>query len=314
MKHRMKITIFGAGQVGATAAFLLAREGLADIMLIDAVEGLARGKAEDIRQSLAITSSPVDVRGGSDPALCSGSDLVVIAAGSPRRVGMQREDLLRINLRVVRDIMEQVQRHAPQCIVLVVSNPVDLLTQAALEASGWPRSRILGLSGQLDAHRMRRFVADALSVALEDVQAQVIGTHSDDMLILPRLCTVKGMPLTGLLSKEHIDELCKATRHAGMHLIELTGNVSPYFSAASTITEMARGIVQDTGRVVNASVRLEGEYGLHGACVALPVRLGFTGIQGIFQPELQEDERSRLERAVQHARELLAPHIKSGQP
>lgn len=219
---RFRIAIFGAGNVGATAAFLMAREGLGDIVLIDNRPGLAAGKAEDIRQSLALAASPVHVRGGEDPALCAGAGLVVITAGIPRKAGMSRGDVLRVNLGVLREVMDAVRTHALEAIVLVVSNPVDILTHAALRAGEWSRARILGLSGQLDAHRLRRFVADALSVAVEDVQAQVLGPHSDDMLIPPRLCTVKGMPLTELLPALDIAGLLDAARQAGSRLIDQT--------------------------------------------------------------------------------------------
>jgi malate dehydrogenase len=295
---RLRIAIFGAGNVGATSGFLMAREGLGDVVLIDNRPGLAAGKAEDMRQSLALTSSPVQVSGGEDPALCAEAGLVIITAGTPRTVGMSREDLLHANLGVLRTIVETVRTHAPEAILLVVSNPVDLLTHAALRMGGWARHRILGLSGQLDAHRLRRFVADTLSVAIEDVQAQVLGPHSDDMLILPRLCTVKGMPLTELLPAPCIAELLEATRQAGGRLIAETGGLSPFFSAAATITELARAIARDQQRVVSASVLLEGEYGLHDVCLALPVRLGGAGIQAILPPPLQADELEALRQAA----------------
>ncbi|MGD9709312.1 MAG: malate dehydrogenase [Halothiobacillaceae bacterium] len=301
---RFRITLFGAGQVGATAAFLMAREGLGDIVLIDNRPGLAAGKAEDIRQSLALTSSPVQVSGGEAPALCVDAGLVIITAGMPRKTGMSREDLLRENLGVLREVVDAVCRHASAAIVLVVSNPVDLLTLAALRTLGWPRHRILGLSGQLDAHRLRRFVADALSVAIEDVQAQVLGPHSDDMLILPRLCTVKGIPMTELLPAPAIAGLVDAVRQAGGRLIAQTGGLSPFFSAAATITELTRTIVRDEHRLVNASVLLEGEYGLHDVCLALPVRLGRTGIQAILPPQLDAKEQEALGQAARRLQAL----------
>lgn len=301
---RFRIAIFGAGNVGATAAFLMAREGLGDIVLIDNRPGLAAGKAEDIRQSLALAASPVHVRGSDDPALCAGAGLVVITAGIPRKAGMSREDVLRVNLGVLREVMDAVRTHALEAILLVVSNPVDILTHAALRAGEWPRARILGLSGQLDAHRLRRFVADALSVAIEDVQAQVLGPHSDDMLILPRLCTVKGIPMTELLPAPAIADLVDAVRQAGGRLIAQTGGLSPFFSAAATIAELSRAIVRDEHRLVNASLLLEGEYGLHDVCLALPVRLGRTGIQAILPPQLDAKEQEALGQAARRLQAL----------
>ncbi|MEW6764847.1 MAG: malate dehydrogenase [Pseudomonadota bacterium] len=299
-----RIAIFGAGNVGATAAFLMAREGLGDIALIDKLGGLASGKAEDIRQSLALTSSRVDVSGGSDPVLCTGAALVIITAGSPRKTGMSREDLLHVNLGVLRELMDAVLNHSPDAIVLVVSNPVDVLTYVALRKYDWPRSRILGLSGQLDAHRLRRFVADALRVDAGEVRAQVIGPHNDDMLIVPRLCTVKDTPLPELLTAKAVADLVEATRHAGSRLIGQTGGLSPYFAAAATIAELARAIALDEGRLVNASVLLDGEYGLRDVCLALPIRLGREGIRTILPPDLNGDELDALKRGARRTQDL----------
>lgn len=300
---RFRIAIFGAGNVGSTTAFLMAREGLGDIRLIDKAAGLAAGKSEDIRQSLALVASPVDVRGGDDVRLCEDADLVVITAGFPRKVGMSREDVLRVNMDVLQDVIRSVGEQAPEAIVLMVSNPVDILTLAAQRMGGWPRTRLLGLSGQMDAHRLRRFVADELGVGVEDVQAEVLGPHSDDMLIPPRLCTIKGIPLPELLPPETIAGLLDATRHAGGRLIEMTGGLSPYFTAAATITELARAIAHDEDRLVSASVLLQGEYGLEDICMALPIRLGRAGILSVHPPVLLADERESL---VQAARRMQA--------
>ena len=309
---RFRIAIFGAGNVGATAAFLMAREGLGDIRLIDKAAGLAAGKAEDIRQSLALVGSPVDVSGGDAVSQCRDADLVVITAGFPRKVGMSREDVLRANMDVLHDVMGAVREQAPGAIVLMVSNPVDILTHAALRMGDWPRTRILGLSGQMDAHRLRRFIADALEVGVEDVQAEVLGPHSDDMLIPPRLCTVKGIPLPELLPADAIEGLLDNTRHAGGRLIEKTGGLSPFFTAAATITELARAIVHDEDRLVSASVLLQGEYGLEDVCMAMPIRLGRSGILSVHTPRLHADEMAALGQAAERMQALALQVMEKG--
>ncbi|MBI4355392.1 MAG: malate dehydrogenase [Candidatus Omnitrophica bacterium] len=295
---RPKVAIIGAGQVGATTAWNLARTNLADIALVDIVEGLAQGKALDMMHASALEHLTVTVEGSTDYAAIRESRIVVVTAGLARKPGMTREDLLKANAEIVRPIVEQVVRHAPQAILIMVTNPLDVMTYLAYTATGWERSRVLGMAGVLDGARFAYGIAQRLGVAPDQVAPMVLGTHGDTMVCLPRHTTVNGKRLTDLLPPDDVAALVQRTRDAGAEIVALLKAGSAFYAPGSSVVAMVRAILQNAQTAMTASAILTGEYGCHGIALGVPVRLGATGLAEIIQIDLTSEERQALQAAA----------------
>ncbi len=292
------VSIIGAGQVGATTAHLLALKGVANVTLIDVVEGLAQGKALDMTQSAPIDGFPGFVRGTTDYDAMAGSRLVILTAGLPRRPGMSREDLLAANANIVGPIAERIAAVAPEARIIVVTNPLDIMVALALQRSGFSRQRVMGMAGVLDSARLRAFVAERLKVSPSDVQAMVLGSHGDLMVPVKGAVTIKGEPLTKRLRDEEIDQLFQRTRNAGAEIVKFLKHGSAFYAPASGIAEMAAAILGDTHTTLPVCAALEGEYGLRDVCIGVPAQLGAKGIERIVEMDLTPEERRALTTAA----------------
>ncbi|MBI3087466.1 MAG: malate dehydrogenase [Candidatus Omnitrophica bacterium] len=300
------ITIVGAGQVGATTAHLLLMKGLADLVLLDVVEGLAKGKALDLAQAAATEGLPVRVAGGTDDAAMAGSRLVVVTAGLARKPGMSREDLLDANAAIVGPIADQIAARAPEAVVVVVTNPLDIMTALVLKRTGFPRARVVGMAGALDSGRLCAFVAERLQVSPASVQGMVLGSHGDLMVSVKSSITVDGKPLASLLPPQEVDQLIARTRDAGAEIVALLKTSSAYYAPATGVVQMIQAVLRDAHAVLPASVRLEGEYGLREVCIGVPVELGAQGVAKIVTMPLTDDEQHALHRAAEQVREGIA--------
>ncbi|GBD29989.1 Malate dehydrogenase [bacterium HR32] len=305
MPSRAKITIVGAGTVGTAAAHWIASRELGDVVLTDIVEGLPQGKALDLQQAGPVAGFDVRVWGTNDYAETAGSDLVIITAGVPRKPGMTREELVGTNAGIVRSVMEQVVPRSPQAVFVVVTNPLDAMTYLAYRTSGLPRERVFGLSGALDSTRFRTFLALELGVSLRDVQAMVIGAHTDkDMVPLASLANVRGVPVRRLLSAERLEAVVARTRRAGAEITELM-KASAFTAPGAALCAMAEAILRDQHHVVPCCVYLDGEYGERDVCIGVPVVLGARGVERIVEVPLAEDEERAFRASVVAVRELL---------
>jgi len=289
------VAVIGAGQVGATTAHAIARRNLADVALVDIVEGLAAGKALDLLEAAPLEGWDVAVRGSAEYATITGASLVVITAGLARKPGMSRDDLLKSNAGIVRPIVEQVVRHAPQAMLIVVTNPLDIMAQLAYRVSGFERRRVLGMAGVLDSARFRHFIAEILQVSPRDVQAMVLGGHGDQMVPLPRYTTVAGVPLPELTDAATIERLSKRTRDGGAEIVALLKQGSAFYAPAASVAEMAAAILLDEHRVLPCACYLDGEYGLNDVFCGVPAKLGRAGIEEIVQLQLTDQERAALQ-------------------
>lgn len=313
---RRKITVVGGGRVGETTAQLLALRALGDVVLVDVVPDLAAGKTLDLMEQRPLVGSDVTVVGSTGYELAHGSDVVVVTAGVPRKPGESREDLLRKNIDIVRPVAEEIARHCPDAILIMVANPLDTMTWVAKQVTGWPRHRVFGMAGILDTARLRSFVAMELGCSVKDVSAFVLGGHGDEMVPVVRYASVGGIPLEKLLPRDRIDAIVKRTRGAGAEIVKLLG-FSAYFSPAAAVVEMVQAVLQDEKRVVPCSAFLEGEYGVRDVFLGVPVQLGAGGMERIFEVDLEPEERAMLANSVKlcsesigEARHLLAttPH------
>jgi malate dehydrogenase len=305
---RKKVTVVGAGNVGATVAHRLADKQLADIVVIDILEGVPQGKGLDLLEAGPIEGYDVKIKGTNDYKDTANSDLVVMTAGFPRKPGMSRDDLLKANFEVVKGTIEQVVKHSPNCILIVVTNPLDAMAQTAFKVSGFPKNRVVGMAGVLDTARYRTFIAEALNVSVQDVQALVLGGHGDTMVPLPRYSTVAGIPITELLSKERIDALVQRTRNGGAEIVALLKTGSAYYAPASAAVEMAESILKDKKKILPCAAYLQGEYGIHDLFIGVPVKLGSRGVEEIIQITLTDDENAALQKsaaAVQELKQIL---------
>jgi len=301
-----KITIVGAGHVGATAAQLAAYKELGEVVLLDIVEGVPQGKGLDLLESGPIEQFSGKIIGTNDYKDTAGSDVVVITAGIPRKPGMSRDDLIDTNSKVVNSVVKQVIQYSPDTIFIVVSNPLDIMAYLAKQVSGFPRNRVIGMAGVLDSARFRAFIAEELDVSMEDTQAMVLGGHGDSMVPLPRYATVSGISITELLSKEKIDKLITRTRKGGGEIVGLLKTGSAYYAPGASIIQMAESILRDKKRILPCSAFLEGEYGIEGIFVGVPVKLGAGGIEQIIQIELTEVESSALKSSADEVKKTLA--------
>jgi malate dehydrogenase len=305
---RPKITIVGAGNVGATTAHWLAERELGDIVLVDIpqTEGMPKGKALDLMQAGPIVGYNTCLIGTTDYEPTANSDIVVITAGVPRKPGMSREDLVNVNANIIRDVISKAVPLSPNAIYIVVTNPLDTMTYLAYKLSGLPRERVIGQAGILDSARMRTFIAMELDVAVENVQAMVLGGHGDEMVPMVRFTTVAGIPISMLLPKEKIDAIVDRTRKGGGEIVSLLKTGSAYYAPGAAVAQMVEAILKDQKLIVPCSVYLQGEYGLHDICFGVPVKLGRKGVEQIIELPLNEEERAMLERSVQLIRSTMA--------
>lgn len=302
-----KVTIVGAGFVGATAAQRIAEKQLADVVMIDILEGVAKGKALDMTESSPWVGMSGHISASKDYAESADSDIVVVTAGMARKPGMSREDLAAINTKIVKEITEQVVKYSPQAILVMVTNPLDVTTYIAKKVSGWPRERVIGESGALDGARFRTFIAQELDVAPQDVQAIVIGGHSDvGMVPLASHTSVAGIPLTELLDQATIDRLIERTRRGGTEIVELLGQGSAYYAPSAAVVAMVEAILLDQKRIIPSAVYVDGEYGLRDLYLGLPTKLGRRGMEAIIELKLSAKERQLLEQAAERVRAMLA--------
>jgi len=304
--RRPKISIIGAGAVGATAAHWAAAKELGDIVLVDIIEGLPQGKALDLWEAGPAEGFDSRIVGTNGYEETADSDVVVITAGIARKPGMSREDLLATNKAIVEEVVGEVVKRSPNTFLIVVSNPLDTMTYLAKHVSGFPRSRVVGQAGVLDASRFRAFVAEALRVSVEDTQALVLGGHGDEMIPLPHYCTVAGIPITQLLQREQIDGIVERTRKAGGEIVALLKTGSAYYSPGAAAVQMVEAILKDKKRILPCSAYLEGEYGLRDICFGVPVRLGGGGVEAILEVELTGEEQAAVKRSAEAVRKSIA--------
>ncbi len=304
--HRKKVTVVGAGHVGATAAFLAACKELANIVLVDVVEGVPQGKALDMYEAAPILGYNAIIHGAQDYAETAGSDLVIITAGMARKPGMSRDDLLSTNVRIVADVTRKIVEHSPECVILVVTNPLDAMVYTALKVSGFPKQRVIGMAGVLDSARMRAFIAEELGVSIEDVTAFVLGGHGDTMVPLPRYSTVAGIPITELLPPERVAAICDRTAGGGAEIVSLLKTGSAFYAPGAAVVEMAEAILKDNKRILPCAAYLEGEYGVDGYYLGVPCRLGGGGVEAVIELDLSEDEAAALHRSMESVKALVA--------
>jgi malate dehydrogenase len=303
----MKITVVGGGNVGATVAQRLAEKEFAnEVVLVDVVDGLPQGKGLDMYESAPIEGFDTKVIGTNSYDVTAGSDIIVITAGLPRKPGMTRDDLLNTNAAILRSVTEQAAPKSPNAIILVVSNPLDVMVYVALKVSGFDRHRVIGMAGVLDTARFRSFIAMELNVSVEDVTAFVLGGHGDSMVPLPRYTSVAGIPLTDLLPQEKIDALVKRTRNGGIEIVNFLKTGSAYYAPSAAAVQMVESIVKDKKRILPSAVYLEGEYGLTGTVAGVPVKLGKNGVEQIVEIKLTADEQAALKASADDVKANIA--------
>jgi malate dehydrogenase len=306
---RKKVTVVGAGFVGSTTAQRIIDRELADVVLTDVIEGVPAGKALDLLESTPIVGSDVHARGIStasgDYRETAGSDIVVITAGFPRKPGMSRNDLLLANYDVIKAVVEEIVTHSPGAILIMVTNPLDAMAQAAYRISGFPKQRVIGMAGILDSGRMSTFVAQELGVSVDNVHALVLGGHGDTMVPLPRYTTVASIPLPELLPRERIEAINQRTRDGGIEVVNLLRTGGAYYAPSAAVVQMVEAILKDQKKILPCSVLLEGEYGLHGVFVGVPVKLGANGVERIIELSLSVEERAALHASATAVRELV---------
>src|SRR5664279_255855 len=303
---RNKVTIVGSGNVGATAAHWIAAKELADVVLIDIVEGVPQGKGLDLLEAMPIEKRDSAILGTNDYADTANSDIVVITAGIPRKPGMSRDDLLNTNHKIMNDVVGKIVHHSPNCILIIVSNPLDAMAQAAYKMSGFPRERVIGMAGVLDSARFRTFIAQELKVSVENVNAFVLGGHGDTMVPLPRYSTVAGIPITELLSPERVQALCDRTANGGAEVVALLKTGSAFYAPAASVFEMVDAILNDRRRVLPCAVLLKGEFRTTDLFVGVPAILGAHGLERVLEVELLPAEQAAFDHSAAAVRELVA--------
>jgi malate dehydrogenase len=302
---RKKVTVVGAGNVGANCALRIADKELADVVLVDIAEGIPQGKGLDLLQSGPVQGYDVQITGANDYSATAGSDIVVITAGFPRKPGMSRDDLLMANYDIVRAATEQAAALSPEAILIVVTNPLDAMCWTAHHVSKFPKNRVLGMAGILDTARFRTFIAQALNVSVENVTAVVLGGHGDTMVPLVRLTSVSGIPLTELLDQATIDALVQRTRNGGAEIVKYLKTGSAYYAPSAATIEIVESILKDKKKVLPCAAYLEGEYGINGLFVGVPVKLGAAGIEKVYEVQLTPDESAALAKSAAAVQELI---------
>ena len=302
---RKKVTVVGAGNVGANCALRIADRELADVVLVDVIEGVPQGKGLDLLQSGPVQGYDVMITGANDYEPTANSDIAIITAGFPRKPGMSRDDLLLANYEVIRTATEQVAKHSPNCILIVVTNPLDAMAQAAFWVSKFPKHRVVGMAGVLDSARFRTFIAAELQVSVENVTAVVMGGHGDTMVPLVRLSSVSGIPLTELMNQATIDAIVNRTANGGAEIVKYLKTGSAYYAPSAAAVEMAESILKDKKKVLPCAAYLEGEYGINGLFVGVPVKLGAGGIEKIYQIKLTAEEQAKLQKSADSVQELV---------
>jgi malate dehydrogenase len=303
-----KVTVVGAGNVGATAAQRLAEKQLCDVVLVDIVEGVPQGKSLDLTEAAAIEKHDSHLTGANDYEDTVGSNIVIITAGIPRKPGMSRDDLISTNAGIVKNVTQEVASRSPESIIIIVSNPLDAMCHVALDACGFPKQRVIGMAGVLDSARFRAFISMELNVSVENTHAFVLGGHGDTMVPLPRYSTVAGIPITELLTEERIEALVDRTRNGGAEIVGLLKTGSAYYAPASAAVEMAESILKDKKKILPCAAYLQGEYGFQDLFIGVPVKLGAKGIEEIIEISLTEEEKQALKKsaaAVQELKDLL---------
>jgi len=302
---KSKVSVIGAGNVGATLAHRIAEWGYADVVLVDVVEGLSQGKGLDMLQTGPITGSDAGVMGTNSFEDTANSDIVAITSGVPRKPGMSRDDLVLTNMNIVKSVTEQVAKYSPKSILIMVANPLDAMTQLALHTSKFPWKRVIGQSGILDTSRFRTFVAKELDVSVEDVNAVVLGGHGDTMVAIPRLSTVGGIPITELLSAETLNKIVERTVKGGGEIVALLKTGSAFYAPAAATAQIIESILLDKKRILPCAVQLQGEYGIKGVVVGVPAKIGKNGVEQIIELKLTPEENASLKKSADAVKELL---------
>ena len=302
---RNKVTVVGAGNVGASCAINIAHKELADVVLVDIAEGIPQGKGLDMLESGPIEGYDVHVSGANDYEPTAGSDIVVITAGIPRKPGMSRDDLLLTNYAVVKQATEQAVKYSPDCMIILVTNPLDAMCWTAMQASGFDRTRVMGMAGVLDTARFRTFIAEELKVSVENVTAVVLGGHGDTMVPVTRLSNVSGIPLEELMDAETLARLVQRTRDGGAEIVKYLKTGSAYYAPAAAAVEMVESILKDKKKVLPCAVNLQGEYGIHDLFVGVPVKLGAKGVEKIYEVKLTDSEKAMLDKSAKAVEELI---------
>ncbi len=303
---RKKVSIVGAGNVGATAAHWIAAKELADVALIDVVEGVPQGKALDLLEAMPIEKRDVAIVGANDYAATANSDIVVITAGIPRKPGMSRDDLLNTNFKIMSDVVQKVVAQSPECILIIVSNPLDAMAQAAYRQAGFNRERVIGMAGVLDSARFRSFIAAELNVSVENVTAFVLGGHGDTMVPLARYSTVAGIPITELIEPDRLEQIVQRTRDGGAEIVKYLKTGSAYYAPSAAVTEMVEAILKDKKKILPCAAYLEGEYGIEGYYIGVPCKLGAAGLEQIIEIKLTAEEDAALKKSAEAVKELCA--------
>lgn len=300
-----KITIIGSGGVGSQIAFLAARENLGEIILVDIVDGLPQGKAIDIFHTGSLTNSQIKITGTNDFAKSKDSDVVVITAGLPRKPGMIREDLVLINSKIMKSVISQIIKYSPKCILIIVTNPLDIMVHVAYKFSGFPKNRVIGMSGALDSARLRSYIAEALNVVPQNVSGMVIGNHGDLMVPLLSTCKVNGIPLKKLLPATKMKSIVEKVRKSGGQIINLLKNGSTMFAPALATLEMVKAIIKDEKKIIPCSVLLEGEYGINNLFLCVPIKLGVKGCEKIIEIPLEDNEKKQFLKSAEYVRKFV---------
>lgn len=302
---RKKVTIIGAGFVGSTCAHWIAAKELADIVLIDIIEGVPQGKGLDLLEAGPVEGFDLSIVGSNSYAESSDSDVVILTSGAPRKPGMSREDLLKVNAEITADNIEKVAQSSPNAHIIIVNNPMDTMAYLAYKVSGFPKNRVMGQGGVLDTARYRTFIAQEASVSVEDVQAMLMGGHGDEMVPLPRYTTISGIPVTQFISEERLQAIVERTKKGGGEIVQLLKTGSAYYAPAAAVVQMVEAILKDKKRILPASAYLEGEYGLHGLYFGVPVKLGANGIEQVIELSLSDEEQASVQKSAALVRDSI---------